>query len=213
MSLLMFAKGGVFPVEGRSKFLNVIALLLTRYAYLTIVTNDNLKYYIERRKGRAVVIRDPLPEFDLKISKRARSPVNGKSKICIACVYMAADEPYLEAISGAVKLPGHVQVSITSRLPENLECDQPESITLTGFIDEKSYAGILASSHMVMLLTSREGCLNRGAYEAVALNKPMILADTAVIRSYFNKGVVYSELSDDQYALRSRATTRCLLKW
>lgn len=191
--------GGIFPMEGRSRFLNAIALLLIRYADLTIVTNDNLKCYIERRKGRAVVIPDPLPEFDLKISKRAQSLVKGESKIRITYVCTwAADEPYLKVISAAAKLPSHVHVSITGRPPKNLQCNLSENITLTGFIDEKSYVELLASSHLVMVLTSREDCLNCGAYEAVALNKPMILSDTAVIRSYFNKGVVYSELSDAQ---------------
>jgi glycosyltransferase involved in cell wall biosynthesis len=37
-----------------------------------------------------------------------------------------------------------------------------------------------------------EDCLVCGAYEAVALGKPLVTSDTAALRNYFRKGTVYT---------------------
>ena len=38
-----------------------------------------------------------------------------------------------------------------------------------------------------------QNCLVCGAYEAVALGKPLILSDTYALRNYFYKGAIYTE--------------------
>ena len=190
--------GGIFPLDGRSKILNLISLLIIKRADLTIVTNENLKTYVENRGGRAVVIPDPLPEFGQNVDELYLTD-NFKSKTIITYVCTwASDEPFLEVIKAAAMLPENVYIYITGRPPQTLNYQIPENVMLTGYIDDKEYVKLLSSSALLMVLTSRDNCLNCGAYEAVSLCKPMILAKTAVIQSYFNKGAIYTGLSSEE---------------
>jgi len=52
---------------------------------------------------------------------------------------------------------------------------------------------MLNSVDATIILTSRENCLVCGAYETVAVEKPMILSDTKALRDYFSMGAVYTE--------------------
>ena len=45
---------------------------------------------------------------------------------------------------------------------------------------------------MIVDLTAIEDCLVCGAYEAVALGRPLVTSDTAALRQYFRRGTVYS---------------------
>lgn len=52
---------------------------------------------------------------------------------------------------------------------------------------------MLAASDAIIVLTKSNMTLNCGAYEAVALEKPMILSNTDTIKNYFSMGAVYCE--------------------
>jgi spore maturation protein CgeB len=45
---------------------------------------------------------------------------------------------------------------------------------------------------VIVDLTAIEDCLVCGAYEAVALGRPLVTSDTAALRAYFRQGTVYS---------------------
>ena len=55
-----------------------------------------------------------------------------------------------------------------------------------------------------MVLTTREDCLNCGAYEAVSALKPGLLSDKKALRQYFDKGFVYTDNSIDD--IKSKIT-------
>ena len=54
---------GLFPLEGRSKALNLISRFIQRFADLTIVTNRILKKHVEINGGRAFVLQDKIPDL------------------------------------------------------------------------------------------------------------------------------------------------------
>jgi hypothetical protein len=54
---------------------------------------------------------------------------------------------------------------------------------------------MLNSVDVIIDLTTRENCLVCGAYESIAVEKPMILSKTKALTEYFNKGAVYVEHS------------------
>ena len=62
---------------------------------------------------------------------------------------------------------------------------------MLGFVPEVKYWELLSSVDIVMDLTTREACLVCGAYEAVALEKPLILSNTSTQKKYFNRGCVF----------------------
>jgi len=65
-------------------------------------------------------------------------------------------------------------------------------VRLTGFLPEEAYVALLGSADVIVDLTAIEDCLVCGAYEAVALGRPLVTSDTAALRGYFRQGTVYS---------------------
>jgi glycosyltransferase involved in cell wall biosynthesis len=180
---------GLRPLEGRWKALNRLAQWLQRQADLTIVSNDALATTVKSSGGRPFVLPDRIPDFGAV----KQAPLEGTRTILFVCTY-AADEPYRQVFEAAASLPAEVIVYVTGNYrkkhidPTSLA----PNVRLTGFVSEDLYIALLASVDVVMDLTDREDCLVCGAYEAMALAKPMILSDTRANRLYFSSGVVYA---------------------
>lgn len=188
---------GIYPREGGCSVLMAVANWVQRKADLTIVTNCSLKNVVSSHGGRAVVLPDRLPDVPKgTIDKKLEGEVN----IVFICTF-SNDEPYEEVIEAARLISNNVVIYITGRYEGKVESkNMPSNIRLQGFLDEVSYWSLLKSSDIVMDLTTREDCLVCGAYEAVSLDKPLILSDTVAIRYYFNQGCVYVGDSRDEIA-------------
>ena len=179
---------GLFPLEGKSKTLNKIAQWIVRKSDYVIVTNENLLKYVSQWGGRGLVLPDPLPKFQ---THKLQPRNDDKFKVTFVCTW-AADEPYMEVIDAAKDLEDSVNIYMTGRYsgkinPESLS----KNVILTGFLSDQAYVDLLNSSNAVMVLTTRDDCLNCGAYEAISLGKPVVLSDTAALRAYFRQGTVF----------------------
>jgi glycosyltransferase involved in cell wall biosynthesis len=67
------------------------------------------------------------------------------------------------------------------------------TLKFLGFVEDDYYWKLLGSSDVVIDLTNRNNCLVCGAYEAVAVETPIILSNTDVLRDYFSKGTVFTK--------------------
>jgi len=182
---------GLYPAEGKSALLALVASFVIRFADITLVTNAPLALVVINKKGRPFVLPDPLPDLLPKPAHKHRAKT--KAALTYVCTW-ANDEPTPELIEAARELGDVLTLYITGRPPSWVKTlNLPANIVLTGFLSEADYLDLLQSSDALIVLTTRENCLNCGAYEGVALEKPMILSDTEVIRNYFNKGIVYSK--------------------
>lgn len=182
---------GLYPAEGKSALLALVASFVIRFADITLVTNAPLALEVIKKKGRPFVLPDPLPDLLPKPAHKHRAKT--KAALTYVCTW-ANDEPTPELIEAARELGDVLTLYITGRPPSWVKTlNLPANIVLTGFLSEADYLDLLQSSDALIVLTTRENCLNCGAYEGVALEKPMILSDTEVIRNYFNKGIVYSK--------------------
>ena len=179
---------GLMPLEGRSEALLKIARWIQRRADLTVVTNEEMKDLVETNGGKAVILPDRIPD----VPPVEPVKIRGDRVVTYICTF-SEDEPYEEVIEAAGFLEGeNIVVYITgNHRGRTNEGSLPPNVELTGFIDETAYWSLLASSDAVMVLTTREGCLVCGAYETVALGRPLILSDTEALRSYFSRGCVY----------------------
>jgi glycosyltransferase involved in cell wall biosynthesis len=108
------------------------------------------------------------------------------------CTY-ARDEPYLEVIEAARSLGPSVTVHITGDYRRVQHLLPPSPAHLTGFLPETEYLELLSGADLIIDLTCLEDCLVCGAYEAVALEKPLVTSDTTVLRDYFRLGTVYTK--------------------
>lgn len=185
---------GIFPLEGKSNLLNIIAKIVNSHSDKVIVSNTSLKKFVNKNEDDVFAIPDPIPI----ISKHAEFPLtHDKFNLVFICSW-AADEPYEEVLTIAENLSDIVNIYITgnSRNKEkSIIKSLPENITLTGFLSDHRYEDLLVACDAIMVLTKRDDCLVCGAYEGVAVEKPMILSNTKALVEYFNKGCIYTDNS------------------
>jgi glycosyltransferase involved in cell wall biosynthesis len=182
---------GLRPFHSKYNLLLPVYRLIQRRADLTIVSNRNLAREVEKNAGKPFVLQDRIPDFnDLKPVK-----LRGKHNVVFICTF-EKDEPYQEVIRSARLLNQDIFLYITGRFekaPRRLIEESPENIVFTGYLSDSEYASLLYSCDAIMDLTLMENCLVCGAYESVALGKPLILSNTSALRNYFSSGAVYTE--------------------
>lgn len=186
---------GIFPNEGKSTLLNILSRFIQRHTDLTIVTNNILKEHVENNGGKSFVLPDKIPD----LPQIKTHPLKGKYNFLFICTF-ANDEPY-NAVFEAARCVGpdiFIYVSGNFKKKGVIPTNLPENLMLLGFIPENEYIGMIRSVDATIVLSERENCLLCGAYETVAVEKPMILSKKEALMKYFNKGVIYSEnVSED----------------
>ncbi len=181
--------GGVYPFFGWMDRFHWVFPVFHRHSDITIVTNESLAKTVTANSGRPVVLPDALPDWDV-----ATAPSMAKKSITFICTF-ADDEPVAEVVEAAHGLPAGYHLSITGKVancpPEILKAKAPNT-TFTDFLSEEDFHNLLATSDVIVDLTTFDDCLVCGAYESVSLGVPLILSDSPVNREYFDSGVVYT---------------------
>ena len=190
---------GLFPMEGRIKILNRIALKINSLADIVIVTNEELKRYLIDRNVCTVVIPDPIPEFE---TNDLYDMDDDKFNVVYVCSW-ASDEPNENVIEAARILGDDFRIYITGK-PKlsgiNSNVSELSNIILTGYLSNHEYEALLASADVIMVLTTRDDCLVCGAYEGVSVEKPLVISDTKALKGYFSSGCVYTDNSANDIA-------------
>ena len=180
----------VIPENKIQKSLYFVYQIVHRRADINIVTNARLKEKILPFK-EVLVMPDKLPAITDDFVKNKSIENDYFVFICT----FGIDEPFNEAIEAA-RLIEDVHVYVTgnhAKCPYKIKNNIPKNVTLTGYLADSEYLNLLKYSVGVIDLTNREDCLVCGAYEAVSLEKPLILSNTQALKSYFYKGAVYCE--------------------
>jgi len=176
----------VTPYIVSSRLYERLLRVVHRAADLCIVSNPHLAPVVEASGGTAFALPDKLPDL-----RSAAAPACDSSRVVFVCTY-SRDEPYLEVIAAARTLDPSIAVFITGRYRGRQPPQVPVNVTLTGFLPEQAYIDLLSSADVIVDLTAIDNCLVCGAYEAVALGRPLVTSDTAALREYFRRGTVYA---------------------
>jgi glycosyltransferase involved in cell wall biosynthesis len=166
---------------------------LSRRALCTIVTNDHLQSLVESWGATAFVLADVPTEFQYR-----DYPLGSQFNIAMVSSF-SYDEPLRHVFAVARRLPD-IQFHITGdlKLAQALELHEaPPNVHLTGFLPFEDYYGLLAASDAVLVLTTEDHTLQWGACEAVSLGKPVIISDWPFLRSYFHKGTVHVDNTEE----------------
>lgn len=170
-----------------------------RRADATVVTNPELAAYVEKRGGRPFVLPDPFPGIPEGILEPEGFPAPRRPDAPREILFVSSwafDEPVAQAIEACRALRGRVIVRITGR-PKPAFADllrgAPDNFVPTGFLPDSRYFALMARCDAVLAVTTRPCTLVCGAYEALALGKPLILGDSAALRDYFDDGAVYTD--------------------
>lgn len=170
----------------------------TRYADLTVVTNRGLRRIVRSLGGEAFVLPDKLPELKAQRLPSRYNSTHNNGTILFVCSF-STDEPIdevIEAFSGqnddfVLYITGNWKKRFTEAEIKELS----PKVVFTGFIDDNDFISLMAHVDGVIVLTKKEFILNCGAYEALSLNKPLLLSNTISLRSYFRNLAVYTNVS------------------
>jgi len=160
-----------------------------------IVTNTSLLSDLKDHQHKALVLPDKIPSIH-----NAPPPAIMKDKeglIVTLIASYAADEPIEDFIKGFIQanLGADVTLFITgkkSRAGDLVEYEA-DNIVFTDFLTEKEFNGLICNSDMLADLTTRDGCLVCGAYEALAVGVPALLSDKVALRATFPSGTIFAE--------------------
>ena len=178
---------GIDLLDKRYRLLNQVSAFIQKNADLTLVTNIGLKREIESNGGRARVIFDRIPKVE-----KSRSLALGKGWAVAFICSFARDEPYETVFECARHLPEGITIFVTGNYRGKVRpASVPGNVRLMGFLSGEDYWGLLQACHLVMDLTTLEDCLVCGAYEGIAVGKPLILSDTDATKALFTAGCVY----------------------
>lgn len=181
----------VDPYENRQFWIRGLSRWVVRHAALTIVTNRQLAQLVREQRGEPFILPDRIPAAP---DGTTRSLSKGFNVVLIAT--FAKDEPIIaifDAVRGA-ELALHVTGNPAS-LPASVMAAAPPNVRFTGFLAEEDYWGLLRSADAIVDLTLKSDCLVCGAYEALALGKPVLLSGNAASVELFGDGALYTDNS------------------
>lgn len=181
----------VSPYLFSSFFIRWAARFCLRAADLTIVTNGALARTVAEAKGTPAILPDPLPQPPA--SEGEPPPPAGFTVVIVST--FARDEPLAEMLAAAKSLQEDgFLFKVTGnprKLPEELRAQSPANVSFTGFLPEAEYWDLLRGSDAILDLTLMPNCLVCGAYEAVAVRRPLVLSDGAAAREWFGEAASY----------------------
>jgi hypothetical protein len=155
-----------------------------RRADAAIVTLSSLADALRQRGVDALVIPDPLPDLG---PARSGADVGPERVEVVAVCGWGDDEPIEELVDAARGRSW--QLALTGRSRRLVE--MPPNVVLTGFLGDGAYVRRLADAAAIVVLTTRDQTLLSGAWEAIALERPLVLSDTPTLRATFGSGPVY----------------------
>lgn len=179
--------GGTLVVDAHSSAVINAATGTTRSARwlatadLVVVTTARLATMLTDRGVRSLPLHDPpLPTREgTVVAQRVLMPASWFS-----------DEPWQDVLGAAHLLPD-VQFVLTGRAPEGL--NPPPNVQLTGYVSDAGYAELVATSSLVLALTTREDTMQRAAYEAVAAGRPIVASGSQALREHLTGGTVFTD--------------------
>jgi glycosyltransferase involved in cell wall biosynthesis len=179
---------GVRPFDRPYALVRWLTRRLLKTADVTIVTNDALQEDVLAAGGRPLTLPDSLPVIPESASMTARD--SDTPSIAVIATFRA-DEPIAEIFAAAATMPDiRFSISGPSKRYRGSSGEIPPNVRLTGFLPDSEYWQLLAQATVVCDLTLKPDCIVCGAYEALAVGKPMVLSDNPATRELFGPAAI-----------------------
>lgn len=161
---------------------------LCRRAATTLVHNDHQAALVAGMGAHATPVPDvPIVYSDVEPFAKPGAPV-----VAAVCSFNY-DEPIAEILEAARQTPD-VRFFMTGNpkhLAPELKARIPSNVTLTGFLSNEAYAGLVRGADAVMTLTTRDHTMLRAAYEGIYQGTPVIVSDWPLLREAFDEGALH----------------------
>jgi glycosyltransferase involved in cell wall biosynthesis len=184
------AHTGAF-LDPRWKRLLVLHRFFSRHAVTTLVTNSHLASMVEAWGAHATIVPDVPVVFPAPTEPRLSDAQYNMTFVSS----FTWDEPLDTFLEAARSLPD-VHFYITGKVPEQRRealANSGTNITFTGFLSKAEFVGLLRKSDAVMSLTTLDHTMQRAAYEAIYLGKPVITSKFPLLEREFSRGTVHVE--------------------
>ena len=182
-------------------YLKPLNTAIMKRAAVTLVSNVEAQSSVMQENGiESLVLEDRIPPIEPERLSPAESEDWRKSKSGLKIVVpssFAYDEPVSEILYAASSLQDTTfyMTGDASAISAELLGRKTGNVVFTGFLEKDDYVQLLDNSDAVMALTTRDRTLLAGAYEAVALEKPLITSNHAPLVRYFDKGTIHVDNS------------------
>jgi len=185
--MVIDAHTGAFLLPVWKKLL-FIHRFFSRRAAATLVTNQYLKDLIDSWGAPSLIVPD-VPASLAKFGKKDLGP--GSHMLFVSS--FTPDEP-LETFMEAAKRMSDVTFYVSGDLndcPEEIYRNRPNNVVFTGYLPRAEYGRYVNSCDALICLTTLDHAMQRGAYEAIYSERPVITSDFAVLRDAFPIGAVH----------------------
>jgi hypothetical protein len=155
---------------------------LMRHAAATMVASEPLADEVRRAGGRPLVVHEPPPLWRIDAP-----PAPGAPESVLWVGIFATDEPVAEVVEAA-RLAPDVRFVLTGdpdRCPPEVRAQAPANVTFSGYRRGEDYRALVAEATIMMVLTTAPTSVPRGAFEAVAALRPLIVSDQPLLRRHF----------------------------
>jgi len=187
------AHTGAF-LDSRWKPLLFLHKWFSRRARTTVVTNEHMQATLKQWGAAATIVRDVPVRFAAPKYLALKAGCN----MTLVATF-TRDEPIELFLQAAARLPD-VAFHITGnyrRADHRVLAMKPDNVTFTGFLSDPEYVGLLLRSDAVVSLTTLDHTMQRAAYEAVYLGRPVVTSNFDLLRRHFCKGTVHVDNTVD----------------
>jgi glycosyltransferase involved in cell wall biosynthesis len=153
-----------------------------RHAAATMVASEPLADEVRRAGGRPLIVHEPPPLWLLDAPPSPDAPAT-----VLWVGVFATDEPVGEVV-GAARLVPDIAFVLTGdpdRCPPEVRASAPENVSFSGYRRGDDYRALVADATIMMVLTTAPTSVPRGAFEAVAHLRPLIVSDQPLLRAQF----------------------------
>lgn len=159
---------------------------LMRQARATLVASEPLADEVRAAGGHPLVVHEPPPLWRIDAPPRE----DGAPTVLWVGIF-ATDEPVAEVVEAARLLPGvrFVLTGDPARCPPDVRAGAPPNVTFSGYRRGDDYRALVADATIMMVLTTAPTSVPRGAFEAVAALRPLVLSDQPLLRDAFPEAV------------------------
>jgi glycosyltransferase involved in cell wall biosynthesis len=188
---------GVRPFHRPGVFVAWLTRRVLKNSDMTIVTNAALAEDVIAAGGRPVVLPDSLP-VPLLVPK-PRAWKNAPDVAVIAS--FRSDEPIAAILAAAATMPEiRFVFSGDARRFRKKVIDLPPNVYFPGYLVENNYWQLLAQARVICDLNLKSDCLVCGAYEGLALGKPLVLSENPPTREIFGRVAVLTSNQPEDIA-------------
>lgn len=175
----------------RWKLVNPLQKYFFKRAITNIVTNKSHAKIVKLWGAGYSIIGDiPVEYRTLKPYERMKEGFN----LTIVNSF-SVSEPVDIVLKAAEKVPD-TNFYITGNLKhanKALLSNCPHNVIFTDFLPDEQYAWLIKKSDVVMTQCTGDNTMQRGAYEAMSFETPVITSDWGILRETFYKGTVFVE--------------------